>query len=320
MLPVIEKSLEEVADELRDWIDGEENPVLDDWYLRYGEYFETGDLSRVVTMDFNKEKDHLFKYAKFEYGGDSFTVQELLGMEVETSDIWYAITDYKEKLSNKEAEKKLVEYLKGKTGEGIIDISLVEGLDFIDRRSKNPREIKKELDMIYGHIYMEKLNKGDIGAIETYQGSSYSSINRYLRGLQDDIIDRYKETIDILEKTIEKVKIEEDMILARGTSTSWFKDKKWEDLRVGDVIVEDGFMSASVRERTAKGFARGKGSRGVLAEIKVKRGTNGVFIDTAVDDAWESEFIFKPGTEFVVEEKWIENGIKRLKGVIRGGQ
>lgn len=317
MLPVIEKSLEEVADELRDWIDGEDNPALDDWYLKYGEYFETGDLSRVVAMDLNKEKDHLFKYAKFEYGGDSFTVQELLGMEVETSDIWYAITDYTDKLSNKEAEEKLVEYLKGKTGEGIMDISLVEGVNFIDRRGNDIRNIKDELDKIYKHIYKEKLTALDIDAIETYQSIDYENINNYLRGKTNRISAGLNETIKILTGTIEKVRLEEDMILARGTTTSWLQGLDWEDLKVGDVLIDDGFLSASVNGKKAKQFARRKGERAILADVKVLRGTSAVFVDTAVDDGWEAEIIFKPGSKFIIEEKWIEDGVKRLKGVIR---
>jgi len=39
MVPYISKSLDEVAAELRDWIDGEDNPALDDWYDKYREYF-----------------------------------------------------------------------------------------------------------------------------------------------------------------------------------------------------------------------------------------------------------------------------------------
>lgn len=35
--------------------------------------------------------------------------------------------------------------------------------------------------------------------------------------------------------------------------------------------------------------------------------------NTIVDGAWEAETIFKPGPKFIVEEKRIENEIKRLK-------
>lgn len=39
MLPYIDKSLDEIAEELRSWVYGEENETLDKWYQEYGEYF-----------------------------------------------------------------------------------------------------------------------------------------------------------------------------------------------------------------------------------------------------------------------------------------
>lgn len=39
MLPVIEKSIEQVAEELRNWLDGGEDLDLDSWYNKYGEIF-----------------------------------------------------------------------------------------------------------------------------------------------------------------------------------------------------------------------------------------------------------------------------------------
>ena len=39
MIPVISKPLDDVAIELRGWLDGESNPKLDEWYRKYGSYF-----------------------------------------------------------------------------------------------------------------------------------------------------------------------------------------------------------------------------------------------------------------------------------------
>lgn len=39
MIPAISKSLDSVADELRDWVDGGNNIKLDKWYKEYGDYF-----------------------------------------------------------------------------------------------------------------------------------------------------------------------------------------------------------------------------------------------------------------------------------------
>ena len=37
--PVYEKSLDEYAKEIRNWIDGENNSNLDKWYAEYGKFF-----------------------------------------------------------------------------------------------------------------------------------------------------------------------------------------------------------------------------------------------------------------------------------------
>ncbi|WP_352419824.1 hypothetical protein [Proteiniborus sp.] len=39
MIPVITKSLDDVANELRDWVEGGSNAKLDKWYNEYGDYF-----------------------------------------------------------------------------------------------------------------------------------------------------------------------------------------------------------------------------------------------------------------------------------------
>lgn len=39
MLPVIDKDLDTIAEELKNWLDGEDNPMLDEWYDEYGMSF-----------------------------------------------------------------------------------------------------------------------------------------------------------------------------------------------------------------------------------------------------------------------------------------
>ncbi len=164
---------------------------------------------------------------------------------------------------------------------------------------------------------MEKLNGEDINAIGIYQGAAFWDMNAYMRGLTESISDDDLETIKKLKKAIDKCEIKENMILARGTTISWFGDKDFESLEVGDVLSDGAFFSASANEEKAKAFAESNEDRGVLAEIKVPKGAKAIFVDTAVGSDWEAEFIFEPGVKFVIEEKWIEDGIKRLRGVVR---
>lgn len=39
MIPYISKSLDDVAIKLRNWLDGEGNSILDEWYQKYGDFF-----------------------------------------------------------------------------------------------------------------------------------------------------------------------------------------------------------------------------------------------------------------------------------------
>lgn len=68
MLPYIPKDLDAVADELKDWLDGGDNPMLDKWYEEYGEYFSTGSLSDILTAKDKKEvikgEPNIFRPAK----------------------------------------------------------------------------------------------------------------------------------------------------------------------------------------------------------------------------------------------------------------
>lgn len=199
--------------------------------------------------------------------------------------------------------------------------------DYINRLDMPAEEIKEELDKIYKDYYAETLSKEHIEAIERYRSSGYVIINSYLRGIDKEMYggEKYTKVMNDLLDAIKKVKIKEDMIVTRSTTIDWLGGLKWEELKPGQIIVEDGFMSASVRGNIGKEFAKLKKDKDavVLIEAKVNKGTNGVFVDTAVNEIWEknmeSEIILKPGARFIVEEKWIdENGIKRLKGAIIG--
>lgn len=56
MLPYIPKNLDTVADELKSWIDGGDNPALDDWYKDYGKYFAFKNLGDSYNKGFKDIK------------------------------------------------------------------------------------------------------------------------------------------------------------------------------------------------------------------------------------------------------------------------
>ncbi|NMA85483.1 MAG: hypothetical protein GX962_16650, partial [Epulopiscium sp.] len=77
MVPYIPKNLEEVAGELKGWLGGADNPVLDEWYRNYGGYFAGGSIKIPTTTKTTKvTKDNinevLIKDVGFKEVEDSF--------------------------------------------------------------------------------------------------------------------------------------------------------------------------------------------------------------------------------------------------------
>ena len=167
----------------------------------------------------------------------------------------------------------------------------------------------------YSAEYKEKLTDEEVEAIGKYQATSYISMNRFLRGKYSDISDDLRKHLENLRKAIKKVKIKENILVARGTSISAIGGD-WDGIQINDIIEDEGFMSTSLREETAIEFATKKRERGILMYIKIPKGTNGVIVDVAVNANWESELLLAPGTQIRITGKRIENGMKIVEGVV----
>ena len=167
----------------------------------------------------------------------------------------------------------------------------------------------------YSAEYKEKLTDEEVEAIRKYQSTWYIDINNFLRGRIESISRSTKTYIKNLRKAIKKVKIKENIVVARGTTVSAIGGD-WDAVRIGDVITDKGFVSTSLREETAIDFIDRRGGRGILMYIKIPKGTNGVIVDVAVDGSWESELLLEPGTKIRITGKRIENGMRIIEGVV----
>jgi hypothetical protein len=167
----------------------------------------------------------------------------------------------------------------------------------------------------YSAEYKEKFTNEEHEAIMKYQGLGYLDMNRFLRGKLESASKEVRTYITNLQKAIKKVKIKENILVARGTTVSAIGGD-WNNVRINNVITDEGFMSTSLREETAMDFVKRKGERGILMYIKIPKGTNGVIVDVAINDDWESELLLEPGTEIRITGKRIENGIRIIEGVV----
>jgi hypothetical protein len=167
----------------------------------------------------------------------------------------------------------------------------------------------------YSAEYKEKLTYEEIEAIRKYQSTWFVDMNGFLRGRFESVSRKTRTYITNLQKAIEKVKIKENILVARGTTVSAIGGD-WDDVQINNVITDKGFISTSLSEEMAKDFVSRKGERGILMYIKIPKGTNGVITDVAANDNWESELLLKPGTEIRITGKRIENGMRIIEGVV----
>lgn len=142
MIPYIPKSLDDVATELRRWIDGGDNPVLDDWYDKYGDYssFKRIDQSYDKNLIGTKKRrptgqqtressinEHDIGSIRKYISSDAYTINEELrnqtGLTKEQMDIVNKLDKALSKMPNYEgdltrslyfySEEDIVEFLKG---------------------------------------------------------------------------------------------------------------------------------------------------------------------------------------------------------------
>ena len=202
------------------------------------------------------------------------------------------------------------------------EIEELEGKETTETELYNDSLLKKSKDSVfekmlkeYSAEYKEKLTDKEVEAIRKYQSTWYIDINNFLRGRLESVSRKTKTYVKNLQKAIEKVQIKENIVVARGTTVSAIGGD-WDAVQINDIITDKGFMSTSLREKTATDFVNRKGERGILMYVKIPKGTNGVIADVAVDDNWESELLLKPGTKIRITGKRIENGMRIVEGVV----
>ena len=145
-------------------------------------------------------------------------------------------------------------------------------------------------------------------AVNTYTASedkllNYENINAYLNGKKDFTPDEQKkldEVVNNLDSCFGKT--DEDMICYRGIAI------KKDGLNVGDEIFNKGFTSTSYNKGIADDFSNYYG--GSTIEIKVKKGTNALFIGYHTSGNFdEAEVLFGRGAKIKITEVG-DNGVK----------
>ena len=155
---------------------------------------------------------------------------------------------------------------------------------------------------IYNESEEEKRRKKEIKHINLYCGYSDEVINNWLRNNNEFSYDRtIKDSLDYL---INSFIIKDDTIVVRRI----YQALKVKDKKVGDVLVDKAFLSTSlnINYRLNYQSEEEKLNNEALCIIKVPKGTNGVYIQNALEEGKrkdEYEILFNRETQLEIEYK-----------------
>ena len=148
----------------------------------------------------------------------------------------------------------------------------------------------------------EKRRKKELRDIELYCGYSDNNINNWLRNNNESSYDKtIKDSLDYL---INSFIIKDDIIVVRRI----YQALKVKSKKVGDVLVDKAFLSTSlnINYRLNYQSEEEKLNNEALCIIKVPKGTNGVYIQNALEEGKrkdEYEILFNRETQLEIEYK-----------------
>lgn len=157
----------------------------------------------------------------------------------------------------------------------------------------------------------EAFNDKEYNALVDYKTTEYIDTNDWLRsgdraGIDEDALPAIKERIKQLDSAMKKSVVPEDITLFRGSRV------EYDDEDIGNIFVEEGYMSTSLNKKFVKeSFASG----GSLLEIKVPKGHNAIWIDDKSireeSGLEEWEVLLKRDTKYKLLGKKKESGITK---------
>jgi hypothetical protein len=166
---------------------------------------------------------------------------------------------------------KLAKKVKLLPGPGPFDDS-VKSTDFqvIDQAKGN--ELRKQMLASSGGSY----SAAELSGLKTYTGSSYMSMNAYLRGEDADTSQPYKTAVKNTQAAMRP--LPENVLLHRGTGweqlPEGFRSPAGAKKLLGKTVMDEAFMSTSVGGSAAFGGP-------LLLEIEAPKGTHAAFVEGA---------------------------------------
>jgi len=161
-------------------------------------------------------------------------------------------------------------------------------------------------------------------AIESYQGEHYDQLNRALRGVQGGLDDHLTGTQtvrdltrDLDEAIFQANRTPEGMVTYRGVENGSFAERI-RSLEPGAMIGDDGYMSTTIDQTTARQFAKPHRG-GQIMEIEIPEGTQALWMNANPDSVFpnELELLVARGAKMEVVDQQSGTTVLRVIGFDR---
>lgn len=141
-----------------------------------------------------------------------------------------------------------------------------------------------------------KLTSDEREAMYDYSMGGYQDVNDYL----NNKFEGYENTKEIIEKidcSMNKYKLEEDVVTYRGTNANHYSNYK-----EGDTFSEKMYYSTSLNKNIASTFADDK-NNSIIAEVRVPKGTKCIYVGDNTNYEFEAELLLSRDLSYRVVEK-----------------
>lgn len=162
---------------------------------------------------------------------------------------------------------------------------------------KNPSWVAEQTKII------NQLPSAERSAVSKYTGNTtYGPINDHLRHGYP-ISAANKKQIELIDKAMDKARVEQDMIVYRGIGND-NKTGMPVSIKVGEIFQDSGYMSTSL--------VKGSEYSGTTKfEILLPKGSRGIYAKAASNFPHENEFLLARNQKFIVHEI-VQKGYERL--------
>ena len=200
----------------------------------------------------------------------------------------------------------------------------VEERDYRRFKPEDPESHEYGQKEIFNKVQLTDAEKE---SLSQYGGVFYTSVNDQMRKgipIPDDYACR-KDIVEQLKSAVGKGSVPDDVVVFRGMDQKFIdkfmKKNKITDINqlAGKVIEDKGFVSTSLDSKVPLNFlGTGKKGGGVIMDIKVPKGSKGLYISSLGYD-YEREILFSPAN-FVIQSaktETVQLTKKKTRDIVR---